>query len=371
MKLIVDIDSITYERIKSLVETGEYDSVEQFLRAGVDNQLTIEFANNNHDLQAQSPSKGENSTTDKSSPSDDGTTVEDSGYRWSYRPSTDSPIRSPFRADRGETLLFSQYYRFVPLKFAIVELAEKTADRGGPIPLDSFREYIREAVIPLRDALVDWEIEAGVKKQDRFSTGFPKRDSKNPDRSMKRYLDHYVGRFRREVGKPAGLGHQLAFVSIHSDDQMPTIAVTPAGRRFLELDNPLLADGPGRDRPTLSDKERDYLVAHIRRTLPWEYEFIEFVYDTVDFHEGSYAEHLDKFRMFLDQAPGFTEDPTENRIRSQTAGTISRMVDLGLLERGSRRGEYVSRRPPEAFRFPAERPPQGLDAGPENINHKR
>lgn len=355
MRIFVDLDPTTYEKIRELVVDGKYDSVDQFLRAGADNQLSLEGASRDSFGESKQEDQERRRNLNKQSSRSEVTTDEEvSQFQWKYNAASDPPTRSPFPVDRSEILLFSQYYRFVPLKFAMVELGQVTADRGSPVNLDEFRAHIRDAVIPLRDALVDWEIESNVKKQERLSTGFPKRDSNNPERSMTRYLDHYVGRYRRQTGEPAGLGHQLGLVSIHSDDDRASIALTPAGRRFLALENPLLADGPHKERAPLSDQEREYLVTHIRRNLSWEYDFVEFVYDTIDQHEGTYTEHLDRFRMFLNQAPSFTQDPSDNRVRSHTAGTISRMVDLGLLERGNRRGEYIPVRPPEAYRFPPE-----------------
>lgn len=351
----MDLDPNTYERIRDLLAEGKYDSVDQFLRAAADNQLSIEGASHEDFGEPNQSEQERRPILSKGSLSSDGLTDNQvSQFQWNYNPDSDPPTRSPFPLDRSEILLFSQYYRFVPLKFAMVELGEFTAERGSPVNLDEFREHIQHAVKPLRDALVSWETKANVKKHERYSTGFPKRDSKNPKRSMVRYLNHYVGKFQHQAGEPAGLGHQLGFVSIRSDDDGGTIALTPAGRRFLAMDNPLLADGPDRGRSPLSDQEREYLVTHIRRTLSWEYDFIEFVYDTIDQHEGTYTEHMDRFRMFLKQAPNFTQDPSDNRVRSHTAGTISRMVDLGLLKRGNRRGEYVPVRPPEAYRFQPE-----------------
>lgn len=357
MRMYVDIDPDTYEAIKDLVAEGRFESVEQFLRVAADNQLAEERSGGtrNSSRTGTPPSSGAPLTapTETSDQSDDSSTeIAASEYEWQYDPPASPPTRQPDRANRSDTLLFSQYYRFAPLKFALLELAHTTVDAAGPVPLEEFREHMREAVVPLRDALVAWETEADVKKQDRFSTGFPKQDSKNPDRSMKRYLDHYVGLFRAEAGEPGGMGHQLGFVSIQLDDDVPTIALSPEGALFVSLENPLLAEGPGPQRQTLSTSERNYLVSHLRRTLPLEYEFVDYVYEILAQHEGTYTNHMERFRLFLDQAPGFTDDPGENRVRSHAAGTISRMVDLGILERGGRRGEYAPVRAPEAFRDP-------------------
>lgn len=356
--MYVDIDPDTYEGIKELVADGRYESVEQFLRVAADNQLSVERSKDvdtDYSRASTPPSTRAAATAPAEagdSAADGSTEVTTTRYEWEYDPPASPPTRQPASANRAEMLLFSQYYRFMPLKFALVELAQATADAGAPIALEEFRDHMREAVVPMRDALVAWEAEADVKKQDRFSTGFPKRDSKNPERSMKRYLNHYVGHFRTEAEEAEGLGHQLGFVSIQPDDGEVTIALSPAGALFLTLENSLLAKGPSRERSTLSDEEQNHLVSHVRRTLPLEYDFMDYVYEILDHHEGTYTNHMDRFRVFLDQAPGFTDDPDENRVRSHTAGTISRMVDLGLLKRGNRRGEYEPVRPPEAFRYP-------------------
>lgn len=350
MKIVVDLDPDTYEKIRELVEAGRYDSVEQFLRAGADNQLTIEA----------SPEGGVDThrSTRPQRRGADGTTASTNAFesvagRWEYSLPDDVPVREPHPSNRSELLLFSQFYRFLPLKFALIELAKATAEVGGPADLDEFRDQVSEAVVPFRNALQDWENAHDVSKQDQFSTGFPKRDASNPERAMTRYLNHYVGRYRPENQEPAGFGHQLGMVSIEpSADEATTITLTPAGQNFLTLENPVLVDGPGESENSLSTDEQNYLVAHIRETLPLEYEFMEFIYDVLEHHDETYSKAMEQFRMFLETSSGFTDDPTDNRVRSHTAGTISRMVALGILERGARRGVYQTARPLDSYRYP-------------------
>jgi len=346
MKIVVDMDPDTYEEIKSLVTAGSYESVEQFLRAAADNQLTIEasegYRTDAVDSSDESPEGAAASSTSQS-------------YLWGYDPAPEPPVRDPHPADRHELLLFSQFYRFLPLKFALSELADITGDSDSPVKLDEFRDHVSEAVIPVRDALASWEDANDISKQNRLSTGFPKRDSSDPERTMRRYLNHYVGHYPTGSESPSGFGHQLGLVSIQREpDSPPTIALTPAGAAFVALTNPVLADGPAEDRTSLSENERHYLVAHIRATLDLEYEFMNFVYRILENHEGTYTGALDHFRAFLEGCSQFTEDPSENRVRSHTAGTISRMVALGVLRRGSRRGVYETGTPLNSYRYPPQ-----------------
>lgn len=347
MKIVVNLDPATYERIKSLVNDGEYESVEQFLRVGADNQLAIEAGEDASDEPSSADEPSESTSAPVTDMPESVTT-----YEWADSVPADVPTRDPYPADRGTTLLFSQYYRFLPLKFVLRELAIETADADGPVGLDRFRDHVADAVIPLRDALVDWEAAEDVSKQNRLSTGFPNRGSSDPQRTMRRYLHHYVGRYKPEKEEPSGFGHDLGFVSIRSDaNGDPRICLTEAGMQFTRLSNPVLSQGPGADVESLTDDERAFLVTHIRSILGLEYEFMHYVYETLEHHRGTYTDTMEQFRSFLVNTDQFSDDPSENQIRSHTAGTISRMVVLGVLERGRRRGSYNTVRPLESYRY--------------------
>lgn len=352
MRVITNIDGETYEKIKQLVEAGDYESVDQFLRVAADNQLALERANDQSPPGSSSASQPGSEMSQVSRTESSSTGGPD--FQWGYDVPNDIPVGEPHPAQRGSILLFSQYYRFLPLVFALQELAVVTADEHGAVELEVFRKRVSSTVEPLRDALVAWEAENDVKRHERLSTGFPKKDAANPERSLERYLNHYVGHFQVENNEPAGFPHQLGFISIDPTDDSVTIQLTQAGVEFLQFENPVLAHGPMEADTTLSEAEQSYLVSHIRANLGAEFDFMSCVYDTLVEEGPKYTEHLDRFEKFLLEVPSFTDNPSENRVRSHTAGTISRMVELGILERGQRRGHYQGIRPPTAFEVPAE-----------------
>jgi hypothetical protein len=345
MKIVINLDPSTYERVKSIVADGKYESIEQFLRVGADNQLAIE------DDAADAPITSAEYESQEETLDAQVTASSGDGYEWGYTVPDTVPTYDPHPVDRGALLLFAQYYRFLPLKVVILELAAETAATGGTVPLETFCKHISEAVIPIRDALVEWEEVNDVKKQDRFSTAFPNRDASDPDRSMRRYLHHYVGRYKPEKGEPSGFGHDLGLVSIHADaNNTSQIALTDAGRTFAALTNPVLSSGPSTDTPALSTDEREFIVTHIRKNLGLEYDFMEYIYSTLEHHEGTYTDAMDRFRSFLQGTDQFSEDSSDNQIRSHTAGAISRMVTVGALNRGQRRGAYNTARPLASYR---------------------
>lgn len=326
MRVFAEIDPDTYDRIEEAIQDGKYRDVDQFLRVAVQNQLNIENSAGYDENPGPEP-QPDNKSED--------------GYSWGYSVPDNPPVSSPYEMNRDDQLLFQQYYRYFPLIPVMVELASVTAETGEPAVLEEFRDRIEEKIEPLRDAIVDWEDQNDIKKKNRKSTGFPKTDVKNPEYSKKRYLDHFVGKIRKRDLQPQAFGHSLGFISYNPIDEDRTlIQLTPAGKRLLELENPLLANGP--DAPPLSREEQEFIITHIEDTLPTEYELMEFIYEILaDNGAETYTNRLDEFGEYLASVGELGEDASDERVRSHIAGELSRMVELGVLDRGSKRGVYV------------------------------
>lgn len=327
MRLFAELDPASYEEIQDLVSNDKYDSVEQFLRVAAQNQLAIERSDDDQNQEEVS------------------TKTSSGGRNWHYMTPTDISTGPPFGEHRDGILLFSQYYRFFPLKCALYHLGKLTVDAGGPVSLNQARQYISEKVWPIRKEIAEWEDRNEIKKQNRKSTGLPK----NKDQSMKRYLHHYVGKIKTQKGEPAGFGHDMGYVSFHHDklENEWSVQLTPTGARFIQIENPLLAQGP--EAPTLGEKEQTFVVTTIRGDLGEEYRFMKFVYNVLEEGEGSYSNQLDQFRNFLEESTAAGDDLSDNSVRSTVGGAISRMVELGILERGRRRGWYNPKQHPDEY----------------------
>jgi Arc/MetJ-type ribon-helix-helix transcriptional regulator len=333
MRVFADLDPDTYDRIEEAVREGKYSNVDQFIRVAVENQLNIEKSTG----EGHAPSRADQEATNKS----------DGGYSWGYSLPNNPPVSSPFEMDRVNEMFFQQYYTFFPLVPVMVELGKETNKKGEPVVLSEFRDHVAETIEPLRDVIVDWEERNDVKKTNRKSTGLPKQDVKNPEYSMKRFLDHFVGKVRKRDLTPQSFSHTLGFVSYDPVDEEKTfVQLTPAGERFLRQGNPILSEGP--DAPALSTDEQRFILTHIESTLPAEYQLMEFVYDTIDANgNNTYTNRLDDFTEYLMENSNLDNDASEERIRSHISGALSRMVELGILDRGSKRGVYQPSTPPE------------------------
>lgn len=327
MRVITDIDSKTYEQIKKIISSNDYDNVDQFINVAIQNQLSLEAEGI-----VQSCASTQESTKNM----------------WSSDVPASLPISDPYDMDRSRILLFNQYYRFFPLIISMVELGRVTGGQNGPLELSEFREHMQEKIIPIRNQIRSWEEENDIKKQNRKSTGLPRSDVKNPEYSMKRFLDHFVGKVRKRDSHPISFGNSLGLISYTPiENEKCLVQLTPEGRDLVQIGNPLLSNGP--TEPTISDQEAEFIIRHIRDTLPEEFQFMKIIFEVLERGEGeTYTTYIGQFEDFLINSPGSKfEDPSEEQVRSAVAGCLSRMVELRILSRGDRRGIYVPELHPE------------------------
>jgi len=337
MRIFTEINPDIYDRIEEVINNGKYRDIDQFIRVAVQNQLNIEESGNEQPQLQQSELEPESQPGSKSG----------SGFSWGYTVPDNPPVGSAYEMDRENELLFQQYYRFFPLIPVMIELAKVTTETSDLALLSEFRNRVDRKIEPLRNAIVDWEERNNIKKKNRKSTGLPKRDVKNPKYSRKRYLDHFVGKVRKRDLTPKSFGHSLGLISYEPiDTEKILIQLTPAGKRLLEYENPLLSNGP--KEPTLNSEERKFIISHIETTLPAEYRLMEFVYSTIaDNGNETYTNRIDEFGEYLVSEGALAKDASEERVRSHIAGALSRMVELGVLERGTKRGVYLPESHPE------------------------
>ena len=328
MRIFAELEPSAYEEIEELVQEGKYESVDQFLRVAAQNQLAIERSQEN----------GQAAPTQTTDSESGGT-----HYQWEYTSPQNIPTGYPFDEERERLLLFSQYYRFFPLKCALYYLAELTYIEERPVSIDQAQEYIADEIWPVQKEIHDWEETNDIKKQNKRSTGLPN----DQEGSMSRYLTHYVGKVQTQKERPTGFPHDLGYVSFEQDGMDWSIQLSDSGAEFVRLTNPLLDNGP--EAPTLSEEEQALVVETLRERLDLEYEFMKFIFSVLEQAEGSYTDHIDEYRQFISESEAISGELSENRVRSQVAGSISRMVELGILERGRRRGWYEPRRHPDEF----------------------
>jgi len=331
MMILVKLDKTTYGKIKTLIEKGNYASIENFIEIAVKNQLLIESEGRLELAKGQIIQRV--SETEKQ-PLSTLLRVPDKQFIPTMTAQTlDASIRS--------APIWGQINRLAPMKFVLRVLLNSlvTSDEGS-MDLKRFSAEVAEKASEFR---------IFVKKKDKmkrirgeeFYVGFPKKDPS----SQQRFLNYYVGKAQLKKWTD-GILAGLSLANIEEmEDGSTQIGLTETGRKFALLHSPLVddffLDGRQVDAPFSSD-EVSFLVDHIKAVRPGDYEFLVFTLSSIK--KG--ADTPTKLRvMIFDFLKG---KDLEIKISDKVAntmqvGAIGRLVEMGLLkiEKEAQRSRYL------------------------------
>lgn len=244
-------------------------------------------------------------------------------------PSDDFAIGDEIPVDRW---IFGQHNKLLPVKATCRALANillrDAALRENGVSLERAASEIAGEAVKLGNYLRDLDSNTDVHRDDAFSFAFPYSDSRNGDKSRLRYANQFVGSLSKQ-GILTGLPVELKLVN--ADSRNARLMLTEPGWKWAQLGNPIL-DGiaePGLKKFT--DGEVAFLIEHIRKHVPAE----NFAYRLVLTSISSGANTPEKLDDALEEfLPKRDEKPfTRAFLTTQRAGVVSRMIDLGLLQR--------------------------------------
>jgi hypothetical protein len=223
--------------------------------------------------------------------------------------------------------IFGQHNKLLPLKASVRALAVLlNADSAG-VPLSRAASDIAGEAETLGAFLRRVDESHGFIRDEALATAFPS-DSADVNKSRLRYANQFVGSINKH-GQLRGLPTDLKLVNSRGTRE-PKLALTEPGWYFAKLQNPILDGSPGATE-RLSAAERDFLTKHVQTNVPVEDFAIRAVLRALR-EDASSPEELD--RALASYLPPRTERPVSQAFLStQRAGVISRMGDLGLVER--------------------------------------
>ncbi len=225
--------------------------------------------------------------------------------------------------------VFGQYNKLLPAKVTCRAIAHLMRESPLGVPLGDAVRIIPEQAWQLGDYLADVDHALGVIHDDRYSTAFPVTGRKG-GASCARYAKQFVGAIN-ERGELSGLPHALKLLSHTLAGKNTRLQLTEVGWSFALLPNPVLDAGINVPVGRLGDEEITLLLGHVRSTVPPE----SFAYRTILAAVEGGANTPSKIDAALERyAPqGRERKVTKEFLSSQRSGAISRMVDLGLIER--------------------------------------
>lgn len=228
--------------------------------------------------------------------------------------------------------IWGQHNKLLPVKATCRALAHlMLRDEGGRegLPLQKAASDIASEAVSLGDYLRFLDGKFDLHRDDGLAFAFPFTDSPNGDKSRLRYANQFVTSFTKQ-GTLTGLPVELKLVN-RDHSRTPRLLLTEAGWALARLANPIL-DGNGEQASKkFTDDEIRFFVRHIRTHVPAE----EFAFRTVLSAIAAGANVPERLDDALVQFLPKRDDKPFTRafLTTQRAGVVSRLIDLGLMQR--------------------------------------
>jgi hypothetical protein len=225
--------------------------------------------------------------------------------------------------------ILGQYNRLLPIKANARALVRLYRENPKALAIDSVGVAIAHQAAILGDFLRGLDAKAGAGRDDSLATAFPTR-GKDSAKSCRRYANQFVVH-QNSKGELCGLMADMKLLSVTRQGGDQLAVPNPVAWEFASLTSPVL-DGVGEGpRDKLSQEERGLLLRHIISSVPVEAFAYRAILEAVG-HGHNTPESID-LALGASLAPKRAEMLSASFLASQRSGAVSRMADLGLMER--------------------------------------
>ena len=232
--------------------------------------------------------------------------------------------------------ILGQFNRLLPVKAncrALIHLFQQ----NGAISIKLAADQVALDALNLGDYLASIDEDHALQRDDALSTAFPQR-KKDSDKARTRYANQFVA-YQNGRGELSGLMIDLKLINVDTRRRERRIVPTHMAWELAKLENPILDGVVNGAVHRFSEDEKGLLIEHILVGVPVE----SFAYRAI--LEAVMAGHNtpETIDTFLQQyvSRDRAEKLSQSFLASQRSGAISRMSDLGLIER-QRDGTRVS-----------------------------
>jgi len=331
MKTIVDMPEYLIKNIRELIKGGKYSDLSSFLTMSAENQLTMELSNEDeHNEYSKNTIDNTHNPEQK-----DGVDLSllNKDISCISPPAKESlVVYNPNYAE--EECMWGQINRILPIKFSIRLLSNLISEENN---LLSYEDFIKEAQSQARKfgfILLISDKRFKRKRDEKFSVGFP--IGKEEEKALFRFSEQFIGSSRKD-GKLSGALPILRFANIISKNGSKYIGITKSGLEFSKLKNPCMDDLE--TNISLSDEEINFYCHHIKESVPGEYTLYKEILTII--HNG--IDTRDSINDSLSRDINYLQNVEITTVNTQRAGTMSRMHELGLIEK-IKNGIYVKYR---------------------------
>lgn len=225
--------------------------------------------------------------------------------------------------------VLGQFNRLLPAKVNVRALIRLFLDSPKGLEIGIAASAIAAQAAVLGDYLRQLDVKQGGSRDDALATAFPSAEE-GAEKGRTRYANQFVV-YQNSKGELSGLMMDLKLINVVPQRKERKIVPTQVAWDFAALPNPLLDGGPNGSMGKFSPQERSFLIWHILRSVPVEAFAYRVILEAV--REGHTSpEQIDTaLKAYLDQ--GRAGDLSQSFLASQRSGAVSRMSDLGLIER--------------------------------------
>jgi hypothetical protein len=248
--------------------------------------------------------------------------------------------------------VLGQHNRLLPAKANARALVRLFLDSPKGLNITQAARIVAEQAAVLGDYLRYLDARHGMARDEALATAFPTTEQDedswlgvtNRDvlreflaqkaaaaaKSRGRYANQFVV-YENGRGELSGLMVDLRMIDVVQLRNERRIVPTRVAWEFAVLPNPLLDGIPDRLPEKFSGEERAFLISHILRSVPVEAFAYRVILEAVRDGQTS-PEQIDPvLKVHLDEERA--EDLSQSFFASQRSGAVSRMSDLGLIER--------------------------------------
>jgi hypothetical protein len=249
-------------------------------------------------------------------------------------PGDESPPTHPLPLDRW---MFGQQNRLLPAKVNARALIRLFAETGRGLPLAKTAARIAIDAAVLGAYLVALDTRRKSQRDDTWATAFPT-TGESSEKGRSRYANQFVA-YRNSRDELSGLMIDLKLIAVEGDGKNSVIVPTKAAWELAVLPSPVL-DPTGDDAAArFSAEEQAMLLTHIASAVPIEALAYRAILETIGAGNTS-PERIDAALKEIVSSDRASE-LSQSFLASQRSGAVSRMSDLGLVER-QREGIRVS-----------------------------
>jgi hypothetical protein len=333
MRYIIDISQAQAKQIEALIEEKRYESLNQFVSVAIENQLHIEKI----EISAQEDRTGTYSKPFITQKFHDARGFPEEEIEVDLAVPKGIPVLVappafpelvPFRDDIAEEKcwLWGQINRIFPVKVALRVLI-RDLNKITPkqwIEFESFKGKAADGALYLGKAINKYEAEKNKKRDGKISAGLPKSIEFT---SLIRYKAHFIGTMRKD-GKLDGAMPFLRFANLtKGDNGKVLIGITEAGYEFARLENPAI--DLKNFEYSLGQAETDFYLDHVYKNVKSEFNAIKWLLNKM----VSGVSDRSALNNEIKREFGGSWNVSDAVINTQRAGLMSRMSELGLIDK--------------------------------------